>query len=533
MELTEDQLSAFEHLKESFKTHSTFLLYGSAGTGKTTLTKHIAKYFSTMNYPICAIAPTHKAKRVIEAILNEKRLFPVPAFTVASIMGKIKEHSYIGTKNYSNPNNKKFSSFRLFILDEVSMVADQDLEFIMNYVKVHNKKLLVIGDCYQIPCPSAPYIVTNIVVKADSFIFSKEDIPKFELTEIKRQAEDSPILKLAWYVRDNILNEFTIWDTGYTDVFRGDEIYDKFIDLYMANPLSTKIIAYTNQAVYTHNCEVRLKLNYEAKFVVNELLTGYASTGFPELFIENGQDYVVVKIEETNNYIIDVYRNLCGHLLDLSIVNTPTIEEDIFFIDVGAEENLEFLQELIRRSEKVNAIGSTKIDYIKYNELKNMAVFMEDVYKFNGDIFREADFKEAHVLLFTKITELIKDNRILKSKLADKIQTEYPDILESRLTDTRKPIGDSETLADRFKCVEKDIYYGYAITAHKSQGSTYQSVVVDENDFSRIQDRVNFKYNKMERRTKEKNQLKYVSYTRAKQNLHVIYDGKENVTEVA
>lgn len=59
MELTDEQETAFIFSTEVLKTKPCFLLYGSAGTGKTTLTKHIAKHFTSLNYPICAIAPTH------------------------------------------------------------------------------------------------------------------------------------------------------------------------------------------------------------------------------------------------------------------------------------------------------------------------------------------------------------------------------------------------------------------------------------------------------------------------------------------
>ena len=523
MELTPQQQRAFEHFTEVMKTNSVFLLQGFAGTGKTTLTKHIVKYFSMKRLPICAIAPTHKAKRVIEAMVNHKQLFPVPAFTIASIMGKIREHSYIGTKKYSNPNNKKFTTYKIFLLDEVSMVADNDLRFIIDYVIQHNKKLLIIGDNCQIPCPSAPYkVVGNAVVKCDSFVFEDASIPTYELTEVVRQAEGSPVLQLTSYVRNHINGEFTIFDTGYGNVMTSETMYTKFEELYRDSPTTSKIIAYTNQAVYTHNVEVRAQLGYEDKIVEGELLTGYASLGFPELIIENGQDYVVAKCRETSNHAIDQFRGLYGHVLDLQIVNTPIITRNLFFIEVAAEENNEFLTELIRRSDKVNAFHSTKMDYVHYCELKNRVIFMEDVYKYNDAIYKEADFKDTHILLFSKVTELIKDGVIQSSKLVDKIQTAYPGLLERRVQDVRKPIGDSETLADQFKCIEKDIYYGYAITAHKSQGSTYQHVMVDENDFSRIQDRMNFQFGKLEKRTREKNQLRYVAYSRAKGELVIV-----------
>ena len=75
----------------------------------------------------------------------------------------------------------------------------------------------------------------------------------------------------------------------------------------------------------------------------------------------------------------------------------------------------------------------------------------------------------------------------------------------------------------KYKILEKDLYYGYAITSHKAQGSTYDAVYVDENDFTKIRDRWNHKYSCMELRIKEKNQLRYVAYTRASSVLKIIY----------
>jgi hypothetical protein len=98
---------------------------------------------------------------------------------------------------------------------------------------------------------------------------------------------------------------------------------------------------------------------------------------------------------------------------------------------------------------------------------------------------------------------------------------------ETVKNDKTKLLGDSETFADKYKVIEKDIYYGYAITAHKSQASTYNTVIVDEPDFQKISNKWNFKYNKLESRVKEKNQIRYVSYTRAKDNLFLVYNEKK------
>jgi hypothetical protein len=148
---------------------------------------------------------------------------------------------------------------------------------------------------------------------------------------------------------------------------------------------------------------------------------------------------------------------------------------------------------------------------------------MEDVYKYDTEIYTESMFRNKHPLLFTRLDEVLCNRKIISSNLFNKIDELYPEMIQDRIIDN-KNISDSETFADKYKVVEKDLYYGYAITAHKSQGSTYNNVMVDENDFNKIQNRMNYKYNKLENRIREKNQLRYVAYTRAKNNLYVLYE---------
>jgi len=530
MHLTESQEKAYDKIINDFLVEKIVLLSGSAGTGKTTLTKYICNYYSENNKTICAIAPTHKSKKIIDTIVNEKSIIKVPTYTVASFLGKIKEHSYIGTKKYSDPILKKIQGYYLFIVDEVSMISDKDLKIIINYIKNSDKRLLIIGDPYQIPCPSSPVVhymtdTIDIIRRSDSFVFSDTNIIKIHLTEIIRQNKCSPILQLACYVRDNIDNEFTIESTNYSNkyIISPEKIYDLYKLYYENHPYSTKIIAYTNQSVRIHNIEVRKKLGFNDMFVINDLLTGYNNSGWPEYFIENGQDYIITDNIYTDTYSINKYSQLSGNLIDFKILNTNVIVEKKFFINIKSSNNYEFMIELMNRAEKVNNNFSTKKDYQKYMELKNHTIFMDDIYKYDNNIMSEMDFKEMHPLLFTKIENVISitSKEIIKSELTEKMNKLYNNIIELRLLDN-KNICESETFADKFKVIEKDIYYGYAITAHKSQGSTYHNVFVDEIDFQKISDKWNYKYNRMESRIREKNQLKYVSYTRAKEFLYII-----------
>jgi hypothetical protein len=530
MMLNESQNEAYQYIINNLSKERVILLEGSAGTGKTTLTKSICNYYrQTKNLCVCAIAPTHKSKKIIKNILNTGSIIPVSAMTIASALGKIKEHSYVGTKIYSNGSNKKLSSYRLFILDEVSMIDDSDLKIIIDYILSNNKQLLIIGDRNQIPCPNAKYVVTDVIERADSYIFTYTEITQITLSEIVRQSSDSPIIQLSSFVKTHLLTDepFSkmIEETAFGNVIPYREMYEQFERSFIKDKVnSCRIIAYTNASVKTHNMEARNQLGYDEEYVVGELLTGYSNIGFPELIIENGEDYFIKCIRETCTHPIGKYRNLSGKLIDLLIPDSKVTIPALFFINIHDPSNTDFILKLIELAEKINTVGSSKTDYLQYMTMKNSVIFSEDVYKFDGGIFTETTFKESHALLFTNVNEIIVSNTVNSTTLSHKINTAYPQIIEARMSDKHKQVGDSEMFADKFKVIEKDVYYGYSITAHKSQGSTYDSAIVDEPDFQKIRNRWNYKFNKMESRIKEKNQIRYVSYTRAKENLYIVYE---------
>lgn len=67
-----------------------------------------------------------------------------------------------------------------------------------------------------------------------------------------------------------------------------------------------------------------------------------------------------------------------------------------------------------------------------------------------------------------------------------------------------QPVGD----------IAKDIDYGYACTVHKSQGSTYNTVFVDEDNIDKNNNHV------------ERNKLKYVAFSRPTHIVYSLYTGK-------
>lgn len=477
IQLTRDQEQAFQRVKLFFsdEENPAIVIKGSAGVGKTTLTKYIVDYImDSKKMAIAAIAPTHKARRVLNKKLNQDRFLEVPSLTIASILGKMREHSYIGTHKYTNGSKQKMDLFGCFIIDEISMVSDNDMEEIIDYVCEHDKKLILIGDNCQIPAPSQQLVVDGaICYKPDSTAFDILNI--CELRQIVRQASDSPIIRIATYLRDNLLKEQDLPDTLHGCGMDESEICISHEQLYplfqldWKSGMDTRVIAYTNSAVRSHNQHIREDLGYQDSLEIKELLTGYSNVGWPVPVIENGTDYKIFSIRETSSHQINSFGGLVGKIVDLVDWDDPKhVSRGLFFINVQHSSNLRFMQELVRRAEKVNSRYSTKNDYKNYCSLKNSAVFLEDVYKYQGKILTETILRQLHPLLFTKVSEIIdiQSKSISISELTRKIEARYGEIIEGRLIDN-KPFADAEVFADQYMMVEKDIYYGYSITAHK------------------------------------------------------------------
>jgi len=506
------------------------ILYAAAGCGKTFLTRHIADKLRG-SYVIAGVAPTHKARKVLDKFLNDKTFYKIKTMTVASLLGKLRSHSYIGTKHYKETNSK-IHLYNLFIIDEVSMINDEDIKKIVSYAFNFKRKMLFVGDKYQIPNPVQHYILEDgMAYKADSNIFN---IPGFELTTNLRQKENNPIIPIYLEIRKSIDEKREADISRENNMKNGiginfyldkEEWYLQMAEIYLNSEElhNVKILAYTNDTVKIHNQSIRNLYGRGIKPEKGELLMGYNNLGFPEPYISNGQDYYIINITDTTTYKILNYCNLAGYIMKTKECDT-NIQADLFACDISHYNNQEILQDLVKRAEKVNSKYSTKADYKKYCDIRNKLIFMENIYKFQNEIITESQFRCNNPLLFKNISEVIDSESkiILNNKLTEDINEKYGEILNERLKDN-KNFSNVEKLCDQFCIIEKDIDYGYSITAHKSQSSTYKTVFIDETDFDKLKDYFNYKFNCEVKTVKEKNQLKYVCYTRPSNNAYVFY----------
>lgn len=515
------------------------IIIGAAGTGKSYLTRAIANKIRN-KYKIAGVAPTHKARKVLDRFLNtQKSSFfniyatSIKTMTVASLLSKMRAHHYIGVDHYAS-SGSKMNLFEIFIVDEASMINDEDIKKMIGYAFNYKRKMIFIGDKYQIPNPVQAYVTSGdgFAYKGDSIIFN---ISGYELTNNMRQKEGNPIVSIYLELRDSIaeLTEPNIDRTTKIDNELGVEFftekekwYDKMTSIFKNNDYSTgkiRIIGYTNDCVKTNNINIRKMLNKGETPEIGDLLMGYQNVGYPEFYVNNGQDYIIINIETTVRHRILEYTGLCGMIITTKECDT-NIQARLFVPDISNSKNTEILEELVKRAEKVNRNYSTKADYKKYSDIRNKLIFMENIYKFNGEIIGESQFRAVHPLLFKNMNEVINpnNNEIIGNKLSDDIQDKYPSILEDRVQDN-KIYADTEKICGKFLIIEKDIDYGYSITSHKAQGSTYKIVFIDEPDFEKLRDHYNYKIGCDVKAVKEKNQLKYVAYTRPTDAAYVFY----------
>ncbi len=176
MNLAPQQEQAFDKIMAWMKDPNSkrFVLSGYAGTGKTTLARHIEE---NLSHAVMFVAYTGKAVNVLreKGVANSSTIHSHIYKPSKDIDGRIK---------FVLKNPDEIAQYKLIIADEYSMIS-QD---IVDDLESLSKKILYLGDPFQLP-----------PVKGNN-IFK----PDFTLTDVHRQALDSNIIRIATDLRNGI-----------------------------------------------------------------------------------------------------------------------------------------------------------------------------------------------------------------------------------------------------------------------------------------------------------------------------------------
>lgn len=152
-----------------------FRLFGYAGTGKTTLARLLeASVCGTVLY----------AAYTGKAALQLRKKGCAGASTIHSLIYKPEQCQITGEVKFTLNRESDLASAELLVVDEVSMVDDALARDLLSF----GTKILVLGDPAQLP-----------PVKGQGYFINAE--PDVMLTEVHRQAEDNPIIRLSMDIR--------------------------------------------------------------------------------------------------------------------------------------------------------------------------------------------------------------------------------------------------------------------------------------------------------------------------------------------
>lgn len=414
-------------------------LTGAGGTGKTFITKYIISHCKYSNSVIKCTSPTHKACRVFSQALDGKNVD-----TIQSTFGlrlDLRLEDFDPANPQFNPMAKpKLENVRLLLIDEASMLPAKLVTFICNKCKELEIKIIFIGDAYQL----AP------VNEFKSIAFDR-CYEVYQLRQIVRQAANNPITNLLNLLRYDIEHHTyrfleylskNIGATNYNDINEGFSICGKaafksLIDMSFNDEAYTKnidmyrIIAYTNNCVSGWNNYIRNTIIRDSdKNIItkNDLIMSY------ETIVNEFMEIVINNSEEyiindIVNFVDDKY-GFKGFLVKFQLIHGGTITRPLFVIDHRDAFTIQKYHKII-----TDLINSAKCA--------------------NGG------------------------TRVAKWKAYYEFKKKY--LIAANVIDRSGKI-----LYDR------DIDYGFAITAHKSQGSTYDAVFVDVNNM--VYDRMGHPY---------------------------------------
>lgn len=453
--LNEQQIKALlileDFVNNSKKYNNVITLSGYAGTGKSTLVSIFDKYLKMHHISPVYSAPTHRANAVTQMNNPEAKVSTLHSLFGLSPVIDLTDNIYDLRKLKNEQKSKpKLKDNKILIIDESSMISKALYKFIEEYKNEHNVKVIYVGDQAQL----SPVNDDSI-----SPVFTGNQT-KIQLTKVERTGdnailEESTRLRngedFSYETRDNV--EFT----NSTD--RTNEIIDATVNSeeFKNNKLYFRILSATNDMLTNANNRVRKILfgDNPSQIEIGDILMGYNNVldpdGQQDRVISNSIDYVVTQVgEKETNRICGI--SVSGWKITISEVNNDNSRQ-IFVLDRNTSD--EKLQQLSDYYQNIN---------VQINQ-----AFAEHNYALIDNLYSlKADF-EANIILM------------------------------------RDYIGSNNRLLLR-----KSLDYGYAHTIHKSQGGTYNNVLIYADTIDRFQD------------PQVRQQLKYVAVSRAKDNVTVL-----------
>lgn len=431
------QIDALNEMDRFIKSNETSMtLSGYAGTGKTSLMEMIAKKSQRLLKPVVFCATTNKAAAVLNDRVSKAGFKATTLNKTFGISVEVDTNSrtYNARNLVNNLKDVDITPGSTIIIDEASMINEENYKVLNDIAKKFLLKIIYVGDEAQL----SPVNEDRI-----SKVFRNGDGKVIRLTQVER-TEDNAILKEATDIRDGkpLSGETSFNSKGEGVAYilpQHQEAISDVINHYVKglkkDPNYFRILAYTNKAVSDYNNQVRNLLGYDSPTPqVGEPMTGYANWGY--------------------DWRTKSYRFINSESYKVKNTGRPTKVSTT--LDNGTPVVMEAIP--VTLEDSMGHIDTFNFMDIKSNPQNRQAAIMlaNEKKRLWGEAKR-AYGKQAKAEIYQKINAL--DSFLF---INDNIEDDKHNLLQAKTID-----------------------FGYAMTVHKSQGSTFTNVLMDDVDISR------------------------------------------------
>lgn len=344
-----------------------FVLRGSAGTGKTTITKVVVDYLKRQGACFYLLAPTGKAA----SILKEKTDYGAHTIHHLIYIPNSLDDGRVYFEFKENTSNVK----TVYIVDESSMISSEKpssgdfisnrplLDDFITFVKQGNpeNKILFLGDNYQLkPVKESE----SVAISAES-LQRKYNLKTQQLTlnEVVRQAEDSPVLELALQIKKAKDYGSRIYDIRPPRLFGSNEALNYYLTYFDRDKLDEiTLISKTNDHVLEWNQRIRKALGLSNKILSVGDVVMLRTTWM------NGEDTIV-------NGEIGIVELLIGGVEELEGFQFQ--DAKIKFIQGGTEKRIKTKIILDLLESSYGQLDRDCIKMLKHNRMKHNPVYRQ------------------------------------------------------------------------------------------------------------------------------------------------------------
>lgn len=353
-----------EALKQMFEKSKVALIYGAAGTGKSTMINHISNFFN-----------------------DERKLFLTntnPAIDNLKRKVKAANCTFKTITKFLSPRNND-TNFDLLVIDECSTVSNSDMLDVLG--KASFKLIVLVGDIYQI----------------ESILFGNW----FGL--VKSFVPNSSVFELTKPYRTTNINLLTLWN-------RVRNIEDDILELITKNGYSVSL----DETIFEHNekDEIILCLNYDGLYGINNI-NRFLQSSNENIAIEWGiNTYKIndpILFNENERFSPLIYNNLKGSIVGIKVFE-DRIQFDIEIDKVLNElDALDYDFELLENADNGNSVIRFSVSkYLSTDDdddtASNTVVPFQVAYAVSIHKAQGLEYNSVKLVITDEVEEMISHN---------------------------------------------------------------------------------------------------------------------------